>query len=418
MGMESPVKAAMVRSSNVLTLSASPQATRTLRRTRSTDSFDSPRKHLHAQDMNYNATSLSNVNFDPMNPHMPASNSTQMFGSHSRHISLDMPQASIQPLGGKKSGNKVNREKDKTGRKDGPPEKYCQLLATTSSTKIDVEIIKKLRLYLRNEAAGQVSALTASHIINFHVRWTEVFLAHGGYEALLSRLNELLEIEWRFGPLHTHCNCLIVIRDEQHDDQCLHEVLRCFKALSTSAVGCNALRSLCPEPFAPLMRLLYSDKKPGDLSSRQLIMELFLLLFDIYPSEICPGGATADGRPLVLPVPNYPAPHASLFALLRDILMIPAPAPSEQSHVPVSPHDFIETLHIPRIYKTYLKELSDVCRDYFWVFCHPQNTIWILNETDEDKVERPKAPGGMTGGVEFEAMQYLVRTISSASTQS
>ena len=49
-----------------------------------------------------------------------------------------------------------------------------------------------------------------------------------------------------------------------------------------------------------------------------------------------------------------------------------------------------------------------MCRDYFWVFCHPQNSIWHLELTDQAKVERPKAPGGMTGGVEFEAMGYLV----------
>lgn len=65
-------------------------------------------------------------------------------------------------------------------------------------------------------------------------------------------------------------------------------------------------------------------------------------------------------------------------------------------------------LHTPRIYKTYLGELGDVCRDYFWVFCHPNNTVWELGSVDEKKVEAPVAPGGMTGGVEFEAMAYLV----------
>ena len=50
-----------------------------------------------------------------------------------------------------------------------------------------------------------------------------------------------------------------------------------------------------------------------------------------------------------------------------------------------------------------------MCRDYFWVFCHPSNVIWNLDDTDEARVEKPRAPGGMTGGVEFEAMSYLVR---------
>jgi hypothetical protein len=42
------------------------------------------------------------------------------------------------------------------------------------------------------------------------------------------------------------------------------------------------------------------------------------------------------------------------------------------------------------------------------VFCHPNNTLWNLSDTDEGKVEKPRAPGGMTGGVEFEAMAYFV----------
>lgn len=104
-----------------------------------------------------------------------------------------------------------------------------------------------------------------------------------------------------------------------------------------------------------------------------------------------------------------PAPHKTLFAFIRTLLLTPAPPKTEAPGVPVSPHEFIQSLHISRIYKTYLQELSDVCRDYFWIFCHPNNTIWTLSETNEGSAEKPRAPGGMTGGVEFEAMQYFVR---------
>ena len=103
-----------------------------------------------------------------------------------------------------------------------------------------------------------------------------------------------------------------------------------------------------------------------------------------------------------------PRPHTSIFGLMKALLLTPAPKAAEAPETEVSPHEFIESLHKPRIYKTYLQELSDICRDYFWVFCHPNNTIWVLSEVDEGKVEKPKAPGGMTGGVEFEAMSYLV----------
>lgn len=233
---------------------------------------------------------------------------------------------------------------------------------------------------------------------------------------MLTRLNDLLEMEWR---------------EEQHDDQALHELLRCFKALSTSSIGCFALRSACPTPFAQLVRLLYSDKKPGDIASRQLIVDLLLILYELYsgPKQPVDDGAAGRGtnwegknsghvippaRPTVFSKPNappppLPSPHSSIFALTRAILLTPKPAPSDSPSIPIDPHAFIAELHKPRIYKTYLQELSDVRRDYFWVFCHPTNTIWDLNHTDEEKVEKPRAPGGMTGGVEFEAMTYLVR---------
>lgn len=93
---------------------------------------------------------------------------------------------------------------------------------------------------------------------------------------------------------------------------------------------------------------------------------------------------------------------------MRALLLTPRPAPSESPAAPVAPHAFIASLQTPRIYKNYLGEVADICRDYFWVFCHPQNAIWDLGVTDEAKVEKPKAPGGMTGGVEYEAMGYLV----------
>ena len=204
-------------------------------------------------------------------------------------------------------------------------------------------------------------------------------------------------------------------REEQHDDQVLHELLRCIKALSTSSIGCFALRSSGPTPFVQLVSLLYSDKKPGEVGTRQLITEIILLLFDIYPASALPSSNQRTRREAWETEPTsrsnlitLPAPHKNFFSFMRSLLLTPAPPSAEAPEAPVSPHDFIESLHTPRIYKAYLQELCDVCRDYFWVFCHPNNTIWILPEVDESRVEKPRAPGGMTGGVEFEAMQYFV----------
>ena len=218
-------------------------------------------------------------------------------------------------------------------------------------------------------------------------------------------MSELFQFEWR---------------EEQHDDKLLHSLLECIKALSTSVVGCAAIRSTFPAPFSQLFTLVYSDKRPGEVATRHLIVEIIQLLFELFPTGSLPSFNEQERRrelwddqdPFAASTHNnlvtLPHPHKSVFALLRSLLLTPAPRAAEAPEVPVTPHEFIETLHKPRIYKTYLQELSDVCRDYFWVFCHPNNTIWNLAECDEDKVERPRAPGGMTGGVEAEAMRYMV----------
>jgi hypothetical protein len=190
-----------------------------------------------------------------------------------------------------------------------------------------------------------------------------------------------------------------------------------------------SLRSSYPTPFAQLVALLYSDKKPGEVATRQLIVELLLLLFDLYPPSSLPttgakavNGSLLSGRPrpreawerqssivtsnLVTP----PAPHKNFFSHWCSAPYSCTTSIRAAGNA-VSPYAFIESLHLSRIYKTYLQELSDICRDYFWVFCHPNNTIWVLSETNENSVEKPRAPGGMKGGVEFEAMSYFVRLI-------
>ncbi|KAG8681233.1 hypothetical protein FRC08_015771 [Ceratobasidium sp. 394] len=382
-----------------------------LRRTRSNESLGSP-KPLFALN---NAAAASNEELVAPRPAFladePSRKSSEVYSptsspskrGHTRGSSLNLPKsASFTDLNskGKKDKAKDAKEADKHKPKDKntkpkekerdviSPAKFCQILQNNKTVDMDVEMLRKLRIMLRNEAAS----------------WSEDFLKLGGYSALMTRLHELLEMEWR---------------EEQRDDILLHEILRCFKALSTSSIGCFALRSSAPTPFVQLMSLLYSDKKPGDICSRQLMVELILILFEIYPPPPRPTPTPAHTRtnstssPLLpsapTPTPQYtlPAPHTTLYSLIRALLLTPAPLPSESPSAPVSPHAFIQSLHTQRIYKTYLQELSDVCRDYFWVFCHPANTIWALARVDEEKVEKPRAPGGMTGGVEYEAMTYL-----------
>ncbi|EAU85331.2 hypothetical protein CC1G_07601 [Coprinopsis cinerea okayama7 len=412
LGMDSTVKAEMIKSSQVLTLNPPPSApaqappstpprSTGLRRVHSTESLASPRPPFMNEGAYGSHTPKTSGYVSTHNSPYAAPRPRQASG-HTRGASLFFSKsqgnlaANLASMSSLDLTSLGKPAKDKSGTvKNLSPMRFCSMLQGQSSLQIDVEDIKKLRLMLRNESAS----------------WTEEFCTLGGYSALLTRLNEVLEVEWR---------------EEQHDDKVLHELLRCFKALSTSSIGCFALRSSCPTPWTQLASLLYSDKKPGEVATRQLIIDLFLILFELYPPSALPSHSShtrqasslsGEGRhseawehPSSIPTSNViklPSPHKSLFSFIRALLLTPAPRPAEAPEVPVSPHEFIESLHVPRIYKSYLQEMSDVCRDYFWVFCHPNNTIWILAETDENRVEKPKAPSGMTGGVEFEAICYF-----------
>ncbi|KAF9648001.1 hypothetical protein BDM02DRAFT_3116191 [Thelephora ganbajun] len=380
-GMESSVKAAMLKSSKTIA-NTQPQTTRGLRKAHSIESLESPKpakKPVDCDNLYHKAAGRTTVN--PVTDDDSAEPETR-----SRGKSVDIPRPKSRA--GNRSADEGVKGKDKKAGNSWTPSRFCTILDATPSAALEVEIVKKLRLHLRNEPAS----------------WTEEFLRQGGYDCLLSRISELLQFEWR---------------EEQHDDKLLHSLLECIKAISTSAVGCATIRSSFPSPFSQLITLLYSDKKPGEVASRYLIIELIQLLFDLFPTESLssfneqerrrdfwddedPFAASTHGGIVALP-----HPHKSVFALLRSLLLTPAPRAAEAPEVLVTPHEFIDNLHKPRVYKTYLQELSDLCRDYFWVFCHPNNTIWNLAECDDNKVERPRAPGGMTGGVEAEAMRYM-----------
>jgi hypothetical protein len=399
-GMESSVKAAMLKSSKTIATTQQPQTTRGLRKARSTDSLDSPKpakKSVDGDNLYHKtagrATANPTLNGDPERPE-----------TRSRGKSIDIPRPKSR------AGNKSADEGVKGN--SWTPSRFCTILDTTPSATLEVEIAKKLKLHLRNESARYAFFPSECHRPTANLcrsSWTEEFLREGGYDSLLGRLSELLQFEWR---------------EEQHDDKLLHSLLECIKAISTSAVGCAAIRSTFPSPFSQLITLLYSDKRPGEVATRHLIVELLQLLFDLFPTSSLPGFNEQERRrepwddqdlftsSTHSSLVTLPPPHKSVFALFRSLLLTPAPRAAEAPEVPVTPHEFIDNLHKPRIYKAYLQELSDLCRDYFWVFCHPNNTIWNLAECDVKKVERPRAPGGMTGGVEAEAMRYMVSNFS------
>ncbi|KAK4695552.1 hypothetical protein P7C70_g8531, partial [Phenoliferia sp. Uapishka_3] len=230
----------------------------------------------------------------------------------------------------------------------------------------------------------------------------------------MERLKELLDTEWR---------------EEQHDDQILHELLRCFKALTLTSCGKRALASRSPTPFIAITSLLFSEKRPGDLPCRQILVELIHSLFEIRPPTACAipksdwspniymevngtgGGAGAGGsggmkrymRKMKGGDDEEDGGKERTEKVHEMVLSLMCGPPNEKEEAKV---DFAKEMVRERKFKTWVTELSETCRDFFWVFCHSQNCFWSVEMLDEAMIEAPKVPSGMTGGVEYEAMAY------------
>lgn len=171
------MKAAMLKSSQVMTLpkpapSPSPPLTPrsiSLRKSRSTESLGSPVD---------SRISLSSDLRPPRPPFAasgsPSSSSSRKVSGHIRGLSFDGPawksrsqvylpaSSSVLDLTATKSGKEKGSAMTKSG--SISPAKIIGILSGTSSTQIDVENVKKLRLLLRNESARYaIFPLPSSH---------------------------------------------------------------------------------------------------------------------------------------------------------------------------------------------------------------------------------------------------------------
>ncbi len=173
--MDESVKAAMIKSSQTMAISpvvdnmtpTTPQA-KGVRKAHSTDSMNSPRHPTLA--------SLANDNSDLPYPgltasHVSAHNSPYLatppgrLSTHTRGMSFDgtrffsrsqvnLASASSSSNLDLTAGSKLGKEKGALLTKNLSPTKFCSILTSTSSTVLDVEDLKKLRLLLRNESAA------------------------------------------------------------------------------------------------------------------------------------------------------------------------------------------------------------------------------------------------------------------------
>lgn len=146
--MDPSVKAAFLKSSHVLAemrppASANPPLTpRGLRKAHSSESLASmasprPKK-----------PSLEQYDLSP-------APSRRLASGHSRGVSMDVRRQAFDTAPLPVAPLKTNKDKKKAA--VITPEKYVGILLGHSSTTLDIEVVKKLRLLLRNESARSVS---------------------------------------------------------------------------------------------------------------------------------------------------------------------------------------------------------------------------------------------------------------------
>ena len=265
----------------------------------------------------------------------------------------------------------------KSSRGTVPPDNFVSYLNLASAPSRrqnagmkDVELAKlhKLRLYLRNE----------------RLRWVEDFILLGGMNAIIDVLYRCLDIEWR----------------EDHEDNILHELLLCLKALCTARKALDKLAVVEKELFTRLVDTIFDEERkgPSEFATRGLVFSLlFTHLAAAPPSspELREGTDTRAVR------------ARRILEYLSDKL------PGEHKR----PIDFIERIHTKRPYKRWCKEVTNVTKEVFWIFLHSRNVITPdeLEQATGDTYgarhfphERPPVPAApYVGGVEWEATTYL-----------
>ena len=228
--------------------------------------------------------------------------------------------------------------------------------------EVEVGKVHKLRQLLRNET----------------VDWVNNFITDGGMTDIVSLLYRIIDVEWR----------------EEHEDALLHETLSCLKALSTTCLALECLTTMHNILFPRLLGLLFSKEKkgPSEFSTRTIIINLL----STYLSSA--------------PIPDIPGRARNLLNYLRD------PSMPEEAQLP----GFIATMHHPRPYRVWNREITDITKEVFWIFLHHMNVIPYPSPPDLDQTASttyftrhfpqphppiPTAP--YIGGVEWDATTYL-----------
>ena len=165
--MDASVKAAMLKSSRVLTtkppasatVAAQPSAPKAVRKARSIESILSSSPHTpisgFAQDGQPRRGGLWG---NPLAGKSTADLHTSDFTdkTHGRGMSFDtsrsLPRSQMPAV--VPGDLMTNKSKDKAFGRTITPVNFCSILFSSSSLTLDIDVVKKLRLMLRNEAAA------------------------------------------------------------------------------------------------------------------------------------------------------------------------------------------------------------------------------------------------------------------------
>ncbi|KAF2020538.1 hypothetical protein BU24DRAFT_338566 [Aaosphaeria arxii CBS 175.79] len=261
--------------------------------------------------------------------------------------------------------NTSQKSSSKSAKSSSPDEFVTYMKKTTKPQDVEVGKLHKLRLLLRNET----------------VEWVDLFLHEGGMTELVGLLYRIMEVEWR----------------EDHEDQLLHEVLRCLKGLCTADSALKQFAEISPKLYPALLGMLFDEehKGPCEFTTRELIIQIiFAHISSAHESEL-----SCRAR--------------ELLTYLKDPVK-----EKESSTVP-----FILQMHQPRPYQVWCKEITNVTKEVFWIFIHHLNVVPLPRQESEDTAPAsfakthfpgpraivPAAP--YVGGVEWDATNYIATHI-------
>jgi hypothetical protein len=158
----------MLKSSHALTFNppSPPPTPRTLRKAHSSDSLASPRPQNASTETEFSRSPYAGGFIPGSALGSQGSMSVTALGilpyatgSHTRGVSVDVSRTTSRVqappvVPSEFTTGKLN--KDKALAKSISPARFCSILTGTSSTQLELETVKKLRLLLRNESARSV----------------------------------------------------------------------------------------------------------------------------------------------------------------------------------------------------------------------------------------------------------------------